>query len=233
MKRHSATHAAAGCLLLIAIATPVRGQTAPQDLQRMTLEELLDVPVELVSRQPQSLARTPAAVEVITGEDIRRSGATSLPQALRLVPGIHVARIDANKWAIGIRGFTDRLARSMLVLIDGRPVYSPLFAGTFWEAQDTLLEDIDRIEVVRGPGGTLWGANAMTGIINVITKSAAATQGLLLTAGTGLTEPALVAGRFGGSRGESFAYRNARFEVVDMDGRRVDKVLVRFDDPVE
>ena len=199
---------AAAAVLLTLGGGLARGQTTPSDeLRQMTLAELLDVQVELVSRQPQSLALAPAAIEVITAEDIRRSGATSLPEALRLVPGVHVARIDANKWAVGIRGFTDRLARSMLVLIDGRPVYSPLFAGTFWEAQDTLLYDIDRIEVVRGPGGTLWGANAMTGIINVVTKSAAATQGLLLSGATGSAEPAHIAGRFGGTRGEAFSYR--------------------------
>src|SRR5207342_1554498 len=110
------------------------------------------------------------------------SGAVSLPEVLRLAPGLQVARVSAGTWAVGTRGFADRLARSMLVLIDGRAVYSPLFAGTYWETQDTLLQDVDRIEVIRGPGGTLWGANAVNGIINIITKDAARTQGLFASA---------------------------------------------------
>ena len=114
---------------------------------------------------------------MITGDDIRRSGATTIPEALRLAPGVEVARIDGNKWSIGIRGFGSRLSRSVLVLIDGRTVYTPLFAGTYWEVQDTLLEDIDRIEVIRGPGGTIWGPNAVNGVINIITKQPDGHQG--------------------------------------------------------
>src|SRR5207249_2040163 len=108
---------------------------------------------------------------------IRRAGITSIPEALRMAPGVHVARINASQWAVGVRGFTSRLARSQLALLDGRSLYTPLFAGTYWEAQDTILEDVERIEVVRGPGGTLWGANAVNGIVNVITKEAGDTQG--------------------------------------------------------
>jgi iron complex outermembrane receptor protein len=174
---------------------------APDDVRTLSLEQLLDVDVTTVSRVPDSPAQTPAAVTVITREDIRRSGVTTLVDALRLAPGVHVAQVDANKWAVGIRGFTDRLSRAMLVLIDGRAVYSPLFAGTFWEMQDTLLEDVDRIEVVRGPGGTLWGANAVTGIINIITRTSDATQGTLVSAGAGSEQRGFFGVRHGGRLG--------------------------------
>src|SRR3989442_7438914 len=150
----------------IALAQP--GST---DLTELSLEELMNVEVTSVSRKAERWRSAAAPVYVITQEDIRRSGATSIAEALRLAPGVQVARIDANKWAIGVRGFASRLSRSLLVLIDGRSVYSPLFAGTYWEVQDVLLEDIDRIEVIRGPGGTLLGANAFNGVINIITKS--------------------------------------------------------------
>ncbi len=198
---------------LLAAATLGPGSASAQsrlqssDVPRLTLEELLQVPVITVSRAPQAGGRAPAAVFVITDEDIRRSGATTLPEALRLAPGVHVARIDGNKWAVGIRGFTDRLARSMLVLIDGRPVYDTLFAGTYWEVQDTLIDDIERIEVVRGPAGTLWGANAATGIVNVVTKSAASTQGWLVSTGAGSAEPGTLSVRYGGHRGDGLWYR--------------------------
>src|SRR6185295_11940916 len=159
-----------------------------------------------VSRAPEPTMRVPAAVYVITQDDIRRSGAISIPEALRLAPGLQVARINAGTWAIGVRGFADRLARSVLVLIDGRAVYSPLFAGTYWETQDTLLQDVDRVEIIRGPGGTLWGANAVNGIINIITKSARETQGVLVSAGAGSEDRAFGAFRYGGTKG-ALSYR--------------------------
>src|SRR5581483_10338019 len=124
------------------------------------------------SKEPRRAFKSPVAIYVITNEDIRRSGVTTIPDALRLAPGVEVAQIDASKWSIGIRGFGTRLNRSVLVLIDGRSVYTPLFAGTYREVQDTLLEDVDRIEVIRGPGGTIWGPNAVNGVINIITKPA-------------------------------------------------------------
>ena len=167
----------------------------------------MDVRVATVSRTPEPTSAVPAAIHVITQDDIRRSGATTLTEALRLAPGVQVARIDAARYAIGIRGFADRLARSMLVLIDGRAVYSPLFAGTYWEVQDTMIEDIDRIEVIRGPGGTLWGANAVNGIINIITKQAAATQGVLVSAAAGRDMQGPLGVRYGGSAGPNFHYR--------------------------
>ena len=143
------------------------------------------IEVTTPSKEPVKAFQTPAAIYVITGEDIRRSGATSIPEALRLAPGVEVARIDANKWSIGIRGFGSRLTRSVLVLMDGRTVYTALFAGTYWEVQDTMMEDVDRIEVIRGPGGTIWGPNAVNGVINIITKSAKETHGALVSAGGG------------------------------------------------
>ena len=174
--------------LVLALACLVPAGTAAQgedDLDQLTLEELMSVPVTTVSRSPELAANVPAAIAVITADDIRRSGATSLAEVLRQAPGMQVARVDAGKWAIGTRGFADRLSRSLLVLIDGRAVYSPLFAGTYWETQHVMLEDIERIEVIRGPGGTLWGSNAVNGIINVITRSSRDTQGGLVSAAAG------------------------------------------------
>jgi iron complex outermembrane receptor protein len=193
-------------LLICAFTARGLGQTSTADLKRMSLQDLLGIEVTTVSRVPEQTSEVPAAVFVITRDDIRRSGATSIPEVLRLAPGLQVARITGGTWAIGIRGFADRLARSMLVMIDGRAVYSPLFAGTYWESQDTLLSDIDRIEVIRGPGGTLWGANAVNGIINIITKPAKDTQGLLLNAGTGSEERGSGSIRDGETSG-SLSYR--------------------------
>src|SRR5579872_950332 len=149
---------------------------ANEPLKNLSLEELGQVEVTTAAKAPTQIWQTPAAIYVITQDDIRRSGATSVPEALRLAPGVEVARIDGNKWAIGIRGFGSRLSRSVLVLIDGRTVYTTLFAGTYWEVQDTVMDDIDRIEVIRGPGGTIWGPNAVNGVINVITKRAGETH---------------------------------------------------------
>ena len=168
-----------------------------EDLTDLSLEELLDVEVTSVGKKAQSLADAAAAVFVISNEDIRRSGATSIPEALRMAPGIEVKRLDANKWAVSARGFNGRFANKLLVLIDGRTVYSPNFSGVYWESQDVMLADIERIEVIRGPGATLWGANAVNGVINIISKSAADTQGGLAIAGVGTEERALGALRYG------------------------------------
>ena len=151
------------------------------DLSVLSLDELLDLQVVSVAKVPEKLTKTPAAISVVTGEDLRRNGIRSIPEALRMVPGLHVYRIDANKWAVSARGFSSRFANKMLVMIDGRTVYSTLFSGVFWDVQDTMIEDIDRIEVIRGPGGTLWGANAVNGVINIITKDSADTQGTLVS----------------------------------------------------
>jgi iron complex outermembrane receptor protein len=194
-----------GSLVLTAQATT--GQAGGRDLRTLTLEDLMTIPVSTVARQPVERLRSPASVFVITAEDIRRSGATTVAEVLRLAPGVHVAQIDGNKWAIGIRGFADRLSRAMLVLVDGRAVYSPLFAGTYWEVQDLPLSDIQQIEVVRGPGGALWGANAVTGIINIIRKPAAATVGTVLTIQSGPEDPVAVAMSYGRSLVSGLQYR--------------------------
>jgi iron complex outermembrane recepter protein len=190
--------------IVLAACRPVAGQEPP-DLQKpvaaMSLEELVNVDVTSVSRGREPLLEAPAAVYVLTQEDIRRSGATTIVEALRLVPGVDVARINASQWSVGIRGFASRLSRAVLVLIDGRSVYTPLFAGVFWEAQDTMLEDIDRIEVIRGPGGALWGANAVNGVINIITKKAKESQGGLVSAAGGTEDRFLGAARYGGTLG--------------------------------
>jgi len=177
------------------------------DLTEMSLEELMEVKVVSVSRHEQRLSDSAAAVYVITAEDIRRSGATSIPEALRMAPGVQVARVDANKWAIGVRGFNSRFSSKLLVMIDGRSVYNPLFSGVYWEVQDALLEDVERIEVVRGPGGSVWGSNAVNGVINIITKHARDTQGGILTAGGGNQESAIGGIRYGGRAGPNVHYR--------------------------
>src|SRR5437667_7513829 len=156
-------------LILLACAGGALSQTnvtvgTPGELKKLSLEELLNIEVTSVSRRPEKLSETASAIQVITQEDIRRSGATSLPEALRLASNLQVAQADARQWAISARGFTSTTANKMLVLIDGRTVYTPLFSGVFWDVQDTLLEDIDRIEVISGPGATLWGANAVNGV---------------------------------------------------------------------
>lgn len=167
------------------------------DLTELSLEDLLNVEVTSVTKQAQPLAQTAAAIFVLSQEDIRRSGATSIPDALRMVPGLQVARLDSNKWAISSRGFNGRFANKLLVLIDGRTVYTPLFSGVYWDVQDTMMEDIDRIEVIRGPGAALWGANAVNGVINVITKKTKDTQGGLLVGGAGTEERGFTGIRYG------------------------------------
>jgi iron complex outermembrane receptor protein len=181
------------------------GQQNP--LKTLSLEQLGDIEVTTVSREPEAVWKTPAAIYVITQEDIQRSGANNIPEALRLAPGVEVARITSGEYAIGIRGFNSRLSRSVLVLIDGRTVYSTFTAGTYWETQDTLIQDIDRIEIIRGPGGTIWGPNAVNGVINIITKNTKDTQGLLGRAGGGNVEQDFGAARYGAGNGNGFTYR--------------------------
>ena len=183
------------------------GSTTPSALKKLTLEQLSEIQVTSPSKEPTPALRSPVAIYIITGEDIRRSGVTTIPDALRLAPGVEVAQIDASKWSIGIRGFGTRLSRDVLVLIDGRTVYTPLFAGTYWEVQDTLLEDIDRIEVIRGPGGTIWGPNAVDGVINIITKSSKETQGGYASVGGGSEEQGFFNSRYGGDDGKGLTYR--------------------------
>ena len=183
-------------------------QTPPaRDLTQFSLEDLMNVQVTSVSKKEQKLAKTGAAIFVITQEDIRRSGATSIPDALRIVPGVDVARVDHSNWAVSIRGFNNVYANKVLVLIDGRSVYHPAFSGVLWFAQDVPLEDIERIEVIRGPGGTVWGANAMNGVINIITKNAEDTPGGLLTAGGGTDLQGDGLLQYGGKAGAKGDYR--------------------------
>jgi iron complex outermembrane receptor protein len=160
------------------------------DLTQASLEDLMDITVTSVARKDQKLSQAAAAVFVITQDDIRRSGATNIPDVLRMAPGVNVARIDANTWAISIRGFNDRYADKILVLIDSRAVYMPSFSGVYWDQIDVPLEDIERIEIIRGPGGAVWGANAMNGVINIITTHSKATQGGLIAANAGMTDKA-------------------------------------------
>src|SRR5436189_1750185 len=180
-------YAARVCIATIAAlaAFAATAQTGkPSDLADLSLEELANLEITSVSRRAERLSDAPASVFVITGDDIRRSGATSLPEALRLAPNLQVARVDSRQYAISARGFNqpNAIANKLLVLVDGRTVYTPLFSGVFWDAQDSLLEDVERIEVISGPGGTLWGVNAVNGVINIITRSATSTQGGLAAA---------------------------------------------------
>jgi len=180
---------------------------APADLSRLSIEELANIEISSVSKRPELLSAAAAAVYVITSEDIRRSGANSLPEILRLAPNLQVARVDASTYAITARGFNGSSSNKLLVLIDGRSVYSTLQSGVFWDMQDTLLEDIERIEVVSGAGGTLWGANAVNGVINIITRKSGDTQGGLLSLRAGSTADRDAGMRYGGKLGEDASYR--------------------------
>jgi len=176
-------------------------------LADLSIEELMNEPVTSVSKKDTKLTDSAAAIFVISQEDIRRSGSTSIPELLRMVPGLNVARIDANKWGVSGRGFNGRWANKLLVLIDGRSVYTPLYSGVYWDVQDLVLEDIERIEVIRGPGATMWGANAVNGVINIITKNAEDTQGGLVSAVTGGEDRGIGSVRYGGTLGRDAHYR--------------------------
>ena len=182
-------------------------QTPPPALKKLSLEELMNVEVTSVSRRPERLFETASAIQVISQEDIRRSGASSIPEALRLATNLEVAQIDSRQWAITARGFNNSTANKLLVLIDGRTVYTPLYAGVFWDVQDTLLEDIDRIEVISGPGATVWGANAVNGVINIITKKSQDAQGTLVSGGGGTQLRGFGGVRKGGATGPNLHYR--------------------------
>ncbi|NML42335.1 TonB-dependent receptor [Ramlibacter sp. G-1-2-2] len=212
--------AAAGWLALALLAAGAHAQqvAAAAGLAELSLEQLSDLPVTSVTGRPESLRTAPASVYVISSEDIRRSAATSLPEALRLAPNLQVARLNAGQYAISARGFNNSIANKLLVLVDGRVVYSAMFSGVFWDFHDLVLEDIDRIEVISGPGGTLWGANAVNGIINVITKPAGATQGTLVDA-TRSAHGGQEAARWGGKLGEAGRVRLYAL-AIDRDNTR-------------
>jgi len=224
MKTGQVIRGAVICLLLGAgvpappdVLAASRADPKPGSLAELPLEDLLNVEVTSVARQEQSLSESAAAVFVITQDDIRRSGATSIPELLRMVPGLDVAQITANTWAITARGFNAQFANKMLVLMDGRTLYTPLFSGVFWDTQDTVLGDLDRIEVIRGPGASVWGTNAVNGVINIITKSARETQAGRLHAVTGTEDKGVVSLRYGGALKHGGAYR-AYVKSFDRDG---------------
>ncbi len=203
---------AIGCLLSGAASA----QTDEKDFTSMSLEDLMAVEVTTASKRPELASEAAAAVFVLTREDISRSGAVTIADALRLVPGVNVARINSNSYAVTVRGFNSRFANKLLVMIDGRTVFTPLFSGVFWDQHNVILEDIERIEVVRGPGGTLWGANAVNGVINIITRSSEDTKGLLLQASGGNEFQSQAVFRYGGEMGDNGAFRIfGKYEAFD------------------
>lgn len=193
-------------------------------VRQLTLEQLGNVEVTTATKAPERVWNTSAAIYVITNQQIRRSGVNTVPEALRLAPGVEVARIDSNKWSIGIRGFGSRLSRDVLVMIDGRTVYTTLLAGTYWEVQNLMLEDVDRIEVIRGPGGTIWGPNALNGVINIITKSTKDTHGTYASLGGGNVNEGQLNTRYGGGNGRTFDYRVYGFAFDRGPEHHIDKV---------
>lgn len=198
-------------IILISLAASADDMTSTNNanlaqLADMDISQLMQVKVSILGPS-QTVSRTPAAVSVVTQDDIKRSGAMNIPEALRQVPGMDVAQVDASQWAVSARGFNDTFANKLLVMQDGRSIYTPLFSGVFWDVQGTMMDDIDHIEVVRGPGATLWGANAMNGVINIITKNAADTQGLLVSGGGGNQERGFTEARYGGNLGANLFYR--------------------------
>jgi iron complex outermembrane receptor protein len=197
-------------LLLWAISAQAQSAPLPssaEEIKRLSLEELLKMEVSSVSRRPEPASHAAAAVEVITHEQIERSGAASVPDVLRLATGVQVSRFGGHSFALSSRGFTSLAANKLHVMQDGRSLYSPLFSGVFWDAHGTLLDDLDRIEVIRGPGATMWGANAVNGVINIISKDARDTQGTLVKAGGGTEERGFGALRYGGKLGEETYFR--------------------------
>jgi iron complex outermembrane receptor protein len=206
--------AAACSLLLVSLALTPFGAAAQDnnrrpgpDLTQVPIEALMEMEVTSVARRSEKISQSPAAVTVITQDDIWREGALTIPDALRLVPGLEVARLDANQMAVSVRGFNDVFANKLLVIQDGRSIYTPLFSGVFWDVQGTLMEDIERIEVIRGPGATLWGANAVNGVINIMTRSAKDTQGTLLSAGGGTDMQAFAGARYGAKISDNAWFR--------------------------
>jgi iron complex outermembrane receptor protein len=196
------------------ILAPQRGFAQAQDtaldskqLLSLSLEELMNIEIHSVSKRPEKLSEAASAIQVITQEDIKRSGATNLPEALRLAPNLQVAQVNSHAWLISARGFDAIFSNKLLVLIDGRNIYSPLFAGVSWDAQNVLLEDVDRIEVISGPGATLWGANAVNGVVNIITKDANSTQGFYMSESVGSLYKYSASARYGGKIGSKLAYR--------------------------
>ncbi len=193
--------------ILVSPLIPAWPQTISPDLTSLSLEDLMNTKVTSVSKTEQKISRTASAIFVITAADIAHSGATNIPDLLRMVPGFDVAQIDANTWAISARGLNGRFSNKLLVMVDGRTVYTPTFGGVLWDTLDLPLEDIERIEAIRGPGGAVWGANAVNGVVNIITKKAAETQGGMLVAGGGNLAQGLATAQYGGRLGKNTNYR--------------------------
>jgi iron complex outermembrane recepter protein len=190
-------------LLVTGVCAPVSAQMKPADLAQASLEDLMRIEITAAGRKEQRADSVPAAAFVLTADDIRRSGLRTLPDLLRLVPGVQVAQVNSSRWAVSVRGFNNLYANKLLVLIDGRSLYNRGFSGVFWDGQDVLIEDIARIEVIRGPGGAVWGANAVNGVINIVTKTAAETDGGLVRVSAGTVDRAGAAARYGGSLGSA------------------------------
>jgi iron complex outermembrane receptor protein len=215
------------CYRLATAQQKIPSSSTGVDLTAMSIEDLMNVKVTSVSKTEQKLSRTASAVFVITQEDIERSGAANIPDLLRMVPGLEVAQINGSTWAISARGFNDQSSDKLLVLIDGRAVYSPLFPGVDWDAQAVPLENIDRIEVIRGPGASVWGANAVNGVISIISKKADQTQGGLVAGGGGTNEQGFGMVRYGGTLGNGGAYRitsnySNHSDLLNLSGRSGD-----------
>ncbi|HEV1283838.1 MAG TPA: TonB-dependent receptor plug domain-containing protein, partial [Bryobacteraceae bacterium] len=189
---------------LFAVFVPLRAQSGLAD---RSLEELMNIEVTSVSKKVQRLGSTAASVFVITAEDIRRSGISILPELLRLAPGVQVSRLSSGGWAIGIRGFNDEYSNKLLVLVDGRSAYNEFYGTVFWDTLNIAIDDIERIEVIRGPGAAMWGTNAVNGVINIITKSAKATQGGLVAGGGGSAATSTGSVRYGGEASPGAFYR--------------------------
>ncbi|MGA9884989.1 MAG: TonB-dependent receptor [Candidatus Acidiferrales bacterium] len=206
-RRKGAGYALAWFAVAGFLAGPSGGEQRPSDLANQSLQDLMNMQVTTVSKTEQKLSQTAAAVFVITQQDIARSGARDIPDLLRMVPGLDVAQINGNTWAINSRGFNSRFANQLQVLVDGRSVYSDSFGGVFWDQLDVPLEDIERIEVIRGPGGSVWGGNSVNGVINIITKNASQTKGAMVVGGGGTEEQGFGTLQYGGSAGKSTDYR--------------------------
>jgi len=194
-------------LFLYCLAFNLKSETLDDNFFDLSLEQLADIQITSVAKKPQKLSLAASSVFVLNQQDILRSGVTTIADALRMVPGVQVAKLDSNKWAVSIRGFNDIFSNKLLILMDGRTVYSPFFGGAYWDTVDTVLQDIDRIEVVKGPGGTLWGANAVNGVINISTKKASETAGLLVSALAGNEERGELNIRYGGDINTDTHYR--------------------------
>jgi iron complex outermembrane receptor protein len=200
-------HGALMACLLLPSMVGATDTNSPPDVGDLSLEQLINIKVTSVSKKETRLESAPAAITVITQDDIRRLGIESIPEALRLVPGMDVSQVNSHEWAVSARGFNDQFANKLLVLIDGRAVYTPAFGGVYWDVQDLPMEDIDRIEVIRGPGATLWGENAVNGVVNIITKNAKDTQGILASVSGGTWDQPSVTIQYGGQLATNLYYR--------------------------